>query len=120
MPGVLPCLHMPDDDEPLPPLRAQDYSEANDWPGYFAAVIGKPPRDTLLAALDSFEQEGFAGGLAFDLAAGEGRDALELLARGWRVVATDNHPEAFSHLWPRVPDKLKGRLRTIEVDFAHT
>lgn len=110
---------VPEDDESnLPPLRAQDYSEANDWPGYFAAVLGKEPRETLIAALDSFAREGLTNGFAVDIAAGEGRDTLALLERGWRVVATDGHPDAFTHLWPRVPEALKSRLRTVEVDFA--
>ena len=106
-------------DEPnLPPMRSQDYSEVQDWPGYFTSVLGKGARDTLVAALDSFEQEGFSEGLAVDIAAGEGRDTLELLRRGWRVVATDGHPDAFSHLWSRVPEELKPRLKTVQVDFA--
>jgi SAM-dependent methyltransferase len=110
---------MSEEDEPnLPPLRAQDYSEANDWPGYFAAVLGLAPRETLLTALDSFAREGFIGGLAVDVAAGEGRDSLALLERGWQVVATDSHPEAFTHLWSRVPEAARARLRTVEVDFA--
>jgi hypothetical protein len=25
----------------LPPMRAQDYSEMEDWPGYFEAVLGR-------------------------------------------------------------------------------
>ena len=90
---------MGDSDQPsepdLPPMRAQDFSEVQDWPGYFGAVLGKGARETLVAALESFAQEGFTGGLAVDVAAGEGRDTLELLHRGWRVVATDGHPEAF-------------------------
>ena len=73
-------------------MGPQDFSAANDWPGYFGAVLGKPPRDTLLAALAAFEQEGVAAGFAVDLAAGEGRDTLELLTRGWRVLATDAEP----------------------------
>ncbi len=107
----------PHEAEP-PPTLAQDYSEVQDWPGYFGAVLGKPARDTLLAALDSFAREGFTGGLAVDIAAGEGRDTLELLARGWRVIATDAHPEAFLHLWPRVPQALRPNVTTIEVSFA--
>ena len=101
----------------LPPMGAQDYSEIEDWTGYFNAVLGKVARDTLIAALDSFEQEGFYNGFAVDLAAGEGRDSLELLGRNWRVLATDNHPEAFSYLWARVPEKLKPQLTTKEVKF---
>jgi tellurite methyltransferase len=102
----------------LPAMRAQDYSEANDWPGYFGAVLGKPPRDTLLAALASFSREGFSEGLAVDVAAGEGRDTLELLYHGWRVVATDGHPDAFAHLWPRVPQTLVPNVTTVVVNFA--
>lgn len=111
---------MKDDEEPpgLPPMRAQDYSEVQDWPGYFTAVLGKGARETLVAALDSFEREGFTGGFAIDVAAGEGRDTLELLRRGWRVLATDGHADAFSHLWPRVPEELKTLLTTVPVDFA--
>ncbi|MBI1372354.1 MAG: methyltransferase domain-containing protein [Phycisphaera sp.] len=99
-------------------MRAQDYSEVEDWPGYFGAVLGKEPRETLLVALDAFGREGVAEGLAVDVAAGEGRDTLELLKRGWRVVATDGHPEAFTHLWPRVPESAKDRLESVVVDFA--
>jgi hypothetical protein len=36
--------------------------------------------------LDAFAREGFAGGFAVDLAAGEGRDTLELLNQGRRVL----------------------------------
>jgi tellurite methyltransferase len=89
-----------------------------DWPGYFESVLGKGARETLLAALDSFAKEGFAEGLSVDIAAREGRDTLELLRQGWRVVATDNHPDAFSFLWSRVPEALKPRLTAVEVDFV--
>ena len=91
-------------------MRAQDFSEIEDWPGYFGAVLGKEPRETLVRALDLFTDEGFAGGLAVDIAAGEGRDTLELLKRGWNVVATDGNREAFSYLWPRVLEAWKPRL----------
>lgn len=107
--------------EPVEPeMRAPDYSEVRDWPGYFGAVLGLGPRETLVAALDSFAREGCAAGLAVDLAAGEGRDTLELLARGWRVVATDGHPEAFSFLWPRVPEALKANLTAVVASFDQT
>jgi len=100
------------------PMRSQDYSEVEDWPGYFASVVGKGARETLVAAMESFAREGFGEGLAVDIAAGEGRDSLELLRQGWRVVATDNHPDAFPLLWSRVPEASRPRLTTVEVDFA--
>ncbi|MBT4099828.1 MAG: class I SAM-dependent methyltransferase [Gemmatimonadetes bacterium] len=112
---------MPESDErDLPPLGAQDYSETQDWPSYFGAVLGKGPRATLTTALDSFTREGVADGLAVDVAAGEGRDTLELLQRGWRVVATDFHAEAFTHLWPRVPESQKQLLTALQVSFEET
>lgn len=112
---------MSDENQPevrgAPPMRAQDYSEVEDWPGYFQAVIGKGARETLVAALDAFQAEGRLDGLAIDVAAGEGRDTLELLARGWRVVATDSHPDAFALLCPRVPEAQRARLTTLQVTF---
>jgi len=108
------------DDADVPPMRAQDYSEVEDWPGYFEAVLDKPPRETLLDALELFASEDVTEGIAVDIAAGEGRDTLELLKRGWRVVATDAHPDAFGYLWPRVPEAWKPRLEAVKVDFANT
>jgi SAM-dependent methyltransferase len=109
--------------------RAQDYASVRDWPGYFALMEGKPARETLVEALASFEREDArrAGApsaeprperLAVDLGCGEGRDTLELLARGWRVVAVDAHPEAFERLVRRVPPDQRERLTTIEGTFA--
>ena len=102
----------------MPGMGAQDYSELEDWSGYFTSVLGKPPRETLLKALDFFAEDGVVNGLAVDVAAGEGRDTLELLARGWRVIATDNHPDAFPLLRSRVPGDQLSRLTTEDVDFA--
>ena len=110
---------MTDQNRPAdPPMRSQDYSEAEDWPGYFQSVLGKGARETLVAALDAFGTEGFNAGFGVDIAAGEGRDTLEMLRRGWKVVATDGHPEAFPLLWSRVPPEWKPRLTAHEVDFA--
>jgi hypothetical protein len=65
----------------VPPMRSQDYSEVEDWPGYFASVLGKGARETLIAALELFSDEGFSEGFGVDIAAGEGRDSLEMLSR---------------------------------------
>jgi hypothetical protein len=40
----------PTPDANIPPKTAQDFSEEEDWPSYFGAVLGKPPRDTLRRA----------------------------------------------------------------------
>ena len=78
----MPTTGEPNEADPPAAMGPQDFSAANDWPGYFGAVLGKPPRDTLLAALAAFEHEGVTAGVAVDLASGEGRDTLALLERG--------------------------------------
>jgi tellurite methyltransferase len=72
---------------------------SSDWARYYAAA-GDTPRDTLRAALDAFAEPGFA----VDLGCGAGRDTVELLRRGWRVLAIDAEPEAIEHLLARVDD----------------
>ncbi|MBS0186887.1 MAG: class I SAM-dependent methyltransferase [Planctomycetes bacterium] len=62
-----------------------------DWPEYYTAVEGKPPRDTLLRALSLFEEEWSQDRLALDVGCGSGRDAHELLKRGWSVWASDSN-----------------------------
>ncbi len=97
-----------------PPRKAEYYAATRDWPGYFAVVAGRPPRETLLAALDAFDREGAgrAGSerFAIDLACGEGRDTVELLRRGWRVLAIDGHPEALERIRARTDITDRSRL----------
>ena len=98
-------------DKPASAKRAMDHAAVRDWPAYYATMLGKPARETLTAALDAFEREGVAG-LAVDLGCGEGRDTLELLRRGWRVLAIDSHPDAFDLMLPRIPADHRARLET--------
>jgi len=67
-----------------------------DWAAYYAKTGERPPRDTLLFALDRFDAEEGDNRqrLAVDLGAGGGRDAVEMLRRGWRVLAIDAAPES--------------------------
>ena len=74
------------------------------WAAYYETLRERPPRRTLLAALDRFG-DGAAGSLAVDLGCGDGRDVIEMLSRGWRVVAVDAEPEALRQLQARpLPD----------------
>lgn len=105
--------------------RAQDYASVRDWPGYFDLMVGKPARETLVAALASFDKDDLKGlparvgpRFAVDLGCGEGRDTLELLARGWKVLAIDGHPRAFELLDARVRAEDRGRLETRVATFA--
>jgi SAM-dependent methyltransferase len=71
----------------------------HDWQRYYRATEGRPPRPTLLRALDAFAAEGRGPGLlAVDLGCGSGRDALPLLRAGWRVWAIDNEAEGLRQL----------------------
>ncbi len=109
-----------------PPTRALDgeprrlqtvaSTHLRDWPGYFKAVAGKEPRETLVKALELSD----APGLAIDLGCGEGRDTVALLARGWRVLAIDGHEMALdltAH-HPRLPAGARQRveLRLAEME----
>lgn len=100
-------------------LKAHDYAERRDWPGYFRAVAGKPPRDTLIEALRLFDLEPASSPrLGVDLGSGEGRDSAEMLRRGWRVVAIDSHPQSMELLRARKDlvnvDRLECRVERFD------
>ncbi len=80
-----------------------------DWSAYYNAVADRPPRPTLLAALERFEpQTTHRTYLAVDLGCGEGRDTVELLRRGWRVLGIDAEEEAISRLLSREAARCEG------------
>ncbi|MBW4518432.1 MAG: class I SAM-dependent methyltransferase [Scytolyngbya sp. HA4215-MV1] len=72
-----------------------------DWSTYYAAVKGRPPRETLLQTLDRFTDASIAPGFAVDLGCGDGRDTVELLRQGWQVLAIDGEATAIEHLQQR-------------------
>ncbi|MEG4810690.1 class I SAM-dependent methyltransferase [Microcoleus sp. F8-D3] len=88
------------------------HDSGHNWVTYYQAVAGRPPRETLLKALSIFEkgQKGGQGdtaptGFAVDLGCGDGRDTVELLRRGWRVLAIDGEQNAFDRLIDRPIDR---------------
>ncbi len=105
LPGTLPST--------LPP-KAHECAATRDWPGYFRAVEGKGPRETLLKALELFDKENGpeSARFAVDLGCGSGRDTFELLRRGWRVLAIDGEPLALELLTRATPPEHAGRLET--------
>ena len=86
-----------------------------EWSAYFDAVAGLPPRETLVAALERFDSETplSTPRQAVDLGCGEGRDTIELLRRGWRVLSIDKQTEAIARLKLRVAEADFARLQTL-------
>lgn len=76
---------------------------------YYDATAGRPPRRTLLAALERF---GAFAGSAVDLGCGDGRDTVELLCRGWSVRAIDAEADAITRLRGRADLPAGARLET--------
>ena len=87
----------------------------SDWREYYERTAGRPPRRTLLLALDGFGEG--AGRAAVDLGCGDGRDTVELLRRGWRVFAIDAEPAAIQRLKRRDDLPAGLALRTLCVRF---
>ena len=86
---------------------SQDYSDGF-WVGYYEALTGRGPRPLLLDALKWCGSPSTkVGRLAIDLGSGDGTETLELLRRGWRVLAIDQEPEAMARLERALPPELK-------------
>lgn len=83
------------------------HADGQNWVNYYQAVEGRPPRETLLKALEIFDATGPIDRpkFAVDLGCGDGRDAVELLRRGWRVLAVDGEQKAFDRLLDRPIDR---------------
>lgn len=89
--------------------QSEDKVFERKWLDYYNAVVGRPPRDTLLEALARFDAESLnqqktsaqQPRFAVDLGCGEGRDTVELLRRGWRVLSIDGEAEAIARLLNR-------------------
>jgi SAM-dependent methyltransferase len=87
----------------------------SDHRAYHRTAGAGPPRPTLLAAIEAFAREGRRDLDAVDLGCGIGRDALPLLARGWRVTGIDRDAEALAELRRRAG--ATDRLETIAGRF---
>ena len=81
-------------------------SDDEGWAEYYDATANRPPRRPMLEALARFVPAPTPG-FAVDLGCGDGRDAIELLRRGWSVLAVDAAPAAIERLRAR-PDLPAG------------
>jgi tellurite methyltransferase len=84
-----------------------------EWSRYYDAT-GEDPRETLLAALDRFTEPG----VAIDLGCGTGRDTVELLRRGWQVVAIDSEEVAIRRLRERTGDDERLQTQVARYEAA--
>ena len=82
------------------------------WSAYYEKTGARPPRETLIRALDAFDRAPGRDRLAVDLGCGGGRDVVELLRRGWTVLAVDAEETAIERLAARGDLPESGRLRT--------
>lgn len=69
------------------------------WHAFYNATEGRAPRDILLEALKLFPRD--YAGVAADIGFGTGNESLELVNRGWKVIAVDQEQEALDRLQKR-------------------
>ena len=89
------------------------------WKSYYEKTGARPPRETLLFALDRFENDLSATDrrFAIDLGCGNGRDTIELLRRSWQVLAIDAEAAAISGLTSRQDLPPDSTLETLICPF---
>ena len=92
--------------------RARPAGVSAAWAAYYEKTGGRPPRETLIRALDAFEREPAGRRRAVDLGSGTGRDIVEMLRRGWTVLAIDAEKTAIERLNAREDLPPAGRLET--------
>lgn len=89
------------------------------WDDYYTAIEGRSlrPLFTDAGAFLPGPRADAEARVAIDLGCGDGSEALELLARGWTVVAVDSAPEAIGRLRARVQPEDAARLTTLVGPF---
>jgi SAM-dependent methyltransferase len=94
--------------------------EQPDWPAYYAVTAERPAWTTATLAAEAFVPlpPGSAPRRAVDLGCGAGRDARELLRRGWQVLAVDREVAAIEALRSLTPPGDLPRLKTRVADLA--
>ena len=101
-------------------MTAMPTSGDDSWERYYRKTGDRPPRATLLFALDRFDRELAPGDrrFAIDLGCGNGRDTIELLRRGWRVLGIDAEPKAIEGLRARADLPKDAALDTLVSRFG--
>ena len=103
-----------DAQQPTTDDAAEARAAGTHWPDYYEVTAERPSWTTTKTAAEAFGEHPDDGPrFAVDLGCGAGRDARELLRRGWRVLATDMTPEGPETLWRLTPEAHRERLETV-------
>lgn len=90
------------------------WSQRGKWDRYYQNKVGQPPREMVSHAIDRFSQPG----VAIDLGAGVGNEAVYMANHGWIVYAVEEQAKAVSILESR-KDSVSG-LVPLHADFSQT
>jgi SAM-dependent methyltransferase len=84
------------------------------WETYYRAVAGRSLRELFVDATPFLPTKAPDGRslVAVDLGCGDGTETLELLRRGWTVLAVDGSPEGIARLRESVRPSERDRLTT--------
>jgi tellurite methyltransferase len=96
------------------------HDDTSSWDDYYEAQRGRTPRALFLRGLELLDGDPWTGDrapLAIDLGSGDGTESVELLRRGWRVLAVDQEVAAIRRLRARVPAGVRDRLEAVAVRF---
>lgn len=89
------------------------------WETFYKWVEGRDLRQVFVDALPLLpEADGEHELVAVDLGCGDGKEALVLLERGWRVLAVDGAREGIARLLDAVPPEDTERLTTKVASFV--
>ena len=91
-----------------------------EWEVYYRAVEGRPLRELFVDATPFLPAAAADDRplVAVDLGCGDGTETLELLRRGWTVLAVDRSPEAIARLRASVSPADRERLTTRVAPYA--
>lgn len=97
-------------------MSSADWETASDieWEVYYRAIEGRPLRELFVDATVFLPPTAPDGRslVAVDLGCGDGTETLELLRRGWTVLAVDGSPEGIARLRESVSPTDRERLST--------
>ncbi len=95
-------------------MKDKNLTSQWNWDIYYKSIDNPAPRETLVKALNFF---GDYTGFAIDLGCGNGMDTIELLKRGWEVLAIDKSQEGLSIIENNTNLLYKSKLTTKQASF---